>query len=415
MKKRTIWWIVAAILGGLVVFWLFGLKLIMKLMKGRGEPCPSSWSWLVDNPLRRWDVRHALDRAGLRTGETVLELGPGPGAFTVDAARRVGAEGRLIAVDIQPEMIAQVEARVQAAGVTNVETRVASAYELPIEDGMVDRAFLITVLPEIPDPVRALREIHRVLKPGGIISTTEEFLDPDYPRRATTIAWARAAGFVLAEHYGNWWNYTLNFRKATAAADGSRGRLSEIEFEAMNTGWRRLLQRTVEYPLFKRFGLNVAGKDVLEIGCGSGYGAALLVSQEPGSYLGIDLMPEQIALAQRRALPNATFIVQDSTNLSQIADASKDVVVIFGVLHHIPTWRAVVREVARVLRPGGEIYLEEPDDLVVYAFDVLGHWGHAPENAFRLSELEAALADANLHITHCLKFGFGVYRAQKRA
>jgi ubiquinone/menaquinone biosynthesis C-methylase UbiE len=213
MKKDSILWVVAALLGGLVAFWLFGLKLILKLMKGRGEPCPSSWSWIVDNPLRRWDVRHALDRAGLRAGETVLELGPGPGAFTVDAAQRVGPEGRLVAVDIQPEMIAQVEARVREAGLTNVETHVASAYELPVENGTVDRAFLITVLPEIPDPVRALREINRVLKPGGIVSTTEEFLDPDYPRRQTTIAWATAAGFEPVERYGNWWNYTLNFRR----------------------------------------------------------------------------------------------------------------------------------------------------------------------------------------------------------
>lgn len=207
-------WIFLAVLGGLLFFWLVLLKLILQLKKGRGEPCPSSLSWIVDNPLRRWDVRHALDRAGLCPGETVLELGPGPGAFTLEAARRVGPTGRLIAVDIQPAMIAQVEARARAAGVTNVETHVASAYELPLADESVDRAYLITVLPEIPDPVRALREIYRVLKPGGVVSMTEEFLDPDYPRRATTIAWARAAGFELAASYGNWWNYTLNFRKS---------------------------------------------------------------------------------------------------------------------------------------------------------------------------------------------------------
>ena len=51
------------------------------------------------------------------------------------------------------------------------------------------------------------------LKPGGIVSMTEEFLDPDYPRRKTTIAWAEAAGFELAERYGNGWTYTLNFCK----------------------------------------------------------------------------------------------------------------------------------------------------------------------------------------------------------
>ncbi|MBN2394810.1 MAG: methyltransferase domain-containing protein [Anaerolineae bacterium] len=85
-------------------------------------PCPFALSWIVDNPIRRWEVRHALTRAGLRAGETVLELGPGPGAFTLEAVQRVGPDGKVIAVDIQPEMIAQVQARVQAAGATNVET-----------------------------------------------------------------------------------------------------------------------------------------------------------------------------------------------------------------------------------------------------------------------------------------------------
>lgn len=203
------------VFGGLVFFWLFPLKLLVKLGGGRGAPCPHALAWLVDNPLRRRDMRHTLDRVNPQPGETVLELGPGPGAFTVAAARRVGPKGKIIAVDIQPEMIAQVEARVQAAGVTNVETHVASAYELPLEDASVDRAFLVTVLPEIPEPVRALREVRRVLKPGGILSVTEEFYDPDYPRQATTIRWAASAGFALAERHGNFWVYTLNFCKAT--------------------------------------------------------------------------------------------------------------------------------------------------------------------------------------------------------
>ncbi|MCJ7739220.1 MAG: class I SAM-dependent methyltransferase [Anaerolineae bacterium] len=213
MKTSRALWIGTILLSGLLLFWLFGLKLLLKVMKGHGTPCPSSWSWIVDNPLRRWDVRHALSRAGIRSGETVLELGPGPGAFTVAAARCVGPEGRLIAVDIQPEMISQVETRVREAGLTHVETHITSAYDLPIEDGTVDRAFLITVLPEIPDPVRGLREVYRVLKPGGVVSITEEFLDPDYPRRETTITWATTAGFDVSERFGNWWNYTLNFRK----------------------------------------------------------------------------------------------------------------------------------------------------------------------------------------------------------
>ncbi len=205
--------IIGLVVVGIVLFWLFGMKAIVKLMKGRSGPCPSSLSWLVNLPIRRRYLRPVLDRVGLRPGETVLELGPGPGVFTVDAARRVGPGGRLIAVDIQEEMIAQVQARVGEAALDNVETHVASAYELPIEDATVDRVFLVTVLAEIPDPVRALRELYRVLKPGGLFSTTEEFLDPDYPMPRTTIGWAEAAGFETTARFGGGLVYTLNFRK----------------------------------------------------------------------------------------------------------------------------------------------------------------------------------------------------------
>ena len=202
-----------SIVGGLAFAWLVGAKLLSRLAArlGRSMPCPSSLAWAMDNPLRRPFKRITLDRVGIRPGECVLELGPGPGAFTVDAARRVGPEGQLIAVDIQPEMTAMVEARVREAGLENVKNHTRSAYDLPLEDDSVDRAFLITVLPEIPDRARALAELHRVLKPGGVLSITEEFTDPDYRFPGETLRAVEAAGFYLENRYGNFWSYTINF------------------------------------------------------------------------------------------------------------------------------------------------------------------------------------------------------------
>lgn len=207
--------IVLAVIGGLLFFWLFPLKLISRLAHrfGHSAPCPASLNWLVNNPIRRHYLRPVLDLVGIRPGERVLELGPGPGVFTVEAAWRVGQQGRLFAVDIQPEMIAQVEERVREAGLTNVETHVADAYHLPLEDESVDRAFLVTVLPEIPDQARALAELRRVLKPGGLLSITEEFTDPDYPFAFETIRRMESAGFSLEQRFGNFWLYTVNFRK----------------------------------------------------------------------------------------------------------------------------------------------------------------------------------------------------------
>ncbi len=198
--------------GGLVFIWLVVVRAVVKLT-GASGPCPYPLAWLVDNPLRRRYLGSMLDRVGIQAGERILELGPGPGAFTLEAARRTQPGGTLVAVDIQPEMIAAVEEKAIGAGLSNVETHVASAYQLPLEDESVDRAFLVTVLPEIPDRHRALIELRRVLKPGAVLSITEEFLDPDYSLPRTTIRLVRQAGFALAERYGNWFVYTINFRK----------------------------------------------------------------------------------------------------------------------------------------------------------------------------------------------------------
>jgi len=209
--------ILLGIIAGLLFIWLFPLKLLSRLAArfGHSAPCPSALAWLVDNPIRRGYMGAILDRVGIQPGERVLELGPGPGLFTVDAARQAGPAGRVIAVDIQPHMIAQVEQRVREAGLANVEARVADAYHLPLDDASVQRAFLVTVLPEIPDQARALAELHRVLRPGGRLSITEEFYDPDYPFAFETIRRVEGAGFDLERRFGNWWLYTLNFRKGS--------------------------------------------------------------------------------------------------------------------------------------------------------------------------------------------------------
>lgn len=204
-------WVLLVLAGLVVLVGLLLTRVWAKLIGG--GPCPYALAWLVDNPIRRRYMAATLDRTGIRPGERVLELGPGPGAFTLEAARRTQPGGSLVAVDIQPKMIAAVERKVREAGLSNVETHVANAYELPLDDESVARAFLVTVLPEIPDRHRALAELRRVLKSDGILSITEEFLDPDYPLARTVTRWAGEVDFELVEHYGSWWLYTLNFRK----------------------------------------------------------------------------------------------------------------------------------------------------------------------------------------------------------
>jgi ubiquinone/menaquinone biosynthesis C-methylase UbiE len=173
-------------------------------------------------------------------------------------------------------------------------------------------------------------------------------------------------------------------------------KLSEIEFRAMDSAWRRWGQKHFELPIFQRMGLDVRDKDVLEIGCGNGHGAYLLNQGSPRSYVGLDVMEEQIEKARQR-YPQYQFLVQDATDLSQFGEVSKDIVIIFGVLHHIPEWRGVIDEVRRVLKPGGSFFVEEPRGMDLKVFDFFFRWGH-PDSDFGIQHMEQYLRSRSFKI-----------------
>jgi ubiquinone/menaquinone biosynthesis C-methylase UbiE len=143
----------------------------------------------------------------------VLEIGPGPGTFTIEATKHVGKEGKVFALDIQPIVILRLNSKLAKERALNVTTEVASAYELPFSEGTLDRVFMIAVLAEIPDRMKALLEIERVLKHDGLLAVGELLWDPDYPRRKTVTRWCKEAGFELAETYGGLLHYVLTFTK----------------------------------------------------------------------------------------------------------------------------------------------------------------------------------------------------------
>jgi len=175
-------------------------------------PCPPALSKLVeiDNPLFRNNRAAAiLAGLGLRRGMSAIDLGCGPGRLTLPLATAVGPAGKVLAVDLQPEMLAKVEARCESAGLANVAFRRArlGAGELP--PGPFDRATLVTVLGELSDKAAALAEAFQVLRPGGLLALTEVVTDPHFQPREAAMRLADEAGFRLRSRTGGALSYTL--------------------------------------------------------------------------------------------------------------------------------------------------------------------------------------------------------------
>ena len=139
--------------------------------------CPYSQRFLVELPHPGITRGRLLEILEPRAGERVLEIGPGTGYYTFEMAARLDG-GQVDVFDIQQEMLDHVMREANKRGVTNVQPALGDAQALPYADDSFDAAVLITVLGEIPDQERALRELARVLKPGGRLIVGEMFVDP---------------------------------------------------------------------------------------------------------------------------------------------------------------------------------------------------------------------------------------------
>ena len=151
------------------------------------------------NPLRKFLENPERMLGGfVKEGMTVLEPGCGMGYFTLPLARMVGAKGRVIAVDIQPKMLAGLSKRAQKAGLFDrIEIRRAGSDGLDFADlaGQVDFVAAIHMVHEMPDARRFFSEVRRALKSGGRILVVEPKGHVSKAHFAETVAAAEQVGF----------------------------------------------------------------------------------------------------------------------------------------------------------------------------------------------------------------------------
>lgn len=170
----------------------------MTSSKPRGHTCPWWFAWTFDNPLRGLAHDPAAILHGLvRPGDTVVDVGCGLGFFTIAMAGLVGEDGRVIAVDLQPEMLARARRRAGRRGLTD---RIAFHQCAPDRIGIagpVDFVLAFWMVHEVADRHAFLREIRSLLRPGGhlLIAEPRGHVSPRLFERIT--AAARDAGFTV--------------------------------------------------------------------------------------------------------------------------------------------------------------------------------------------------------------------------
>lgn len=147
---------------------------------------------LAASDLGRSYKRRMLQELDVRAGHTVVDLGCGPGTDLADLAAAATDTGEVIGIDHDPAMVDAARAR--SADAPAVQARVGDVHDLALPDRSADRARTDRVLQHVADPLAALREIHRVLRPGGRLVTGEpdwETLAVDHPDTTLTRAYTR--------------------------------------------------------------------------------------------------------------------------------------------------------------------------------------------------------------------------------
>ncbi len=153
--------------------------------------------------------------ASLKSGEVVLDLGSGAGFDAFLAANQVGKEGKVIGVDMTPQMLEKADGLAAKNGYTNVEFREGDIEALPVKDEEIDVVISNCVINLAPDKSRVFNEIYRVLKPGGRLMVSDTMLLkplPEEMKNDPDLLTGCVSGALLKDDYLNLLNQT-GFKK----------------------------------------------------------------------------------------------------------------------------------------------------------------------------------------------------------
>lgn len=198
------------------------------------------------------------------------------------------------------------------------------------------------------------------------------------------------------------------------------GIMEGLERMFVNSHLKHIFQAHFEIKVFSRLlshnGININGGSILDAGCGAGFGLELIKERfKPKSLFGIDIDPLEVQLAKSRDVVKSIY-TKDLAD-TRFKSSSFDAIFVFTVLHHMPHWKLGLKELNRILKPGGMLLLNEHNRHSVEAMEkTLGI--HHPEGArFSWKELEEGLRKADFGIIdksiYLGFFGFYICKALK--
>ncbi len=179
--------------------------------------------WLVrESRQREEDCEKLLAALKIKPGQTICDLGCGNGFYSLKLAELVGEEGRVVAVDIQPEMLAMLRSAAETAGFNNIQPVLGTEVDPRLPDEAFDLVLLVDVYHEFSHPAEMLAAIHRSLKPTGRIALAEfRAEDPDVPikplhkmSKVQILKEYKPNGYRLVEEYDDLpWQHLMFFSR----------------------------------------------------------------------------------------------------------------------------------------------------------------------------------------------------------
>ncbi len=177
--------------------------------------CPVILSGILDMGIRRraHDPKRIL-KPYINEGMTVLDLGCGPGFFTMDMAKMVGASGKVVAADLQDGMLEILKKKIERSGLKNIELYITPKDKLGLTEKF-DFILIFYVLHEIPDQLALLKEIKTLLKPDGKVLIVEPKFHVSKKDFSKSIETIKSLGFNVLEEPKIWFSRSvaINIKK----------------------------------------------------------------------------------------------------------------------------------------------------------------------------------------------------------